>query len=125
MTTQTLSLALLEQNFLGVAWDGDALAAVLAGGLSLVTLVWTIVSFFLTRGRLSKFEKRSLEQEREAGVREQHRLEMNDGISYVLGKSKQSQEIGLTMLEHLRGAEWATDDDRLKVAAVLNVIGES
>ena len=109
----------------GIPWDGDALAAVLAGGIALATLLWTLAAFFLTRHRLSAFESRSLELQTEVAVRDQHRLQLNDGIGYALGKSEESQQIGLTLLEELKGAAWATDDDRLRVAAVLNAIGVS
>ena len=98
--------------------SGDVLAA----GLSLATLLWTLVSFFLTRGRLSRFEARSLAESMEIANREQHRRELNDGIGYVLARDTKSRAIGLIMLEQLARASWVTDDDRAKVTAVMRTV---
>ena len=56
--------------------------------------------------------------------RDQHRLELNDGIGYLLAADEQSRAIGLFMLEELRRARWTTDDDRAEVAAVIRVAKE-
>lgn len=99
--------------------NGELLAATLAAGTSLVTLLWSLVSFFLTRLRLSRFERRSLDEARELANREQHRRELNDGIGYLLANDDQSRAIGLIILQQLERATWTTNDDRAKVAAVV------
>ena len=102
---------------------GDVLA-ILTATLSSITLAWTIASFAFTRGRLSAFEERTLRHQREFAVRDQHWRELTGAIDYALGISRASQTIGLTILRHLAAAAWVTNDDRLKVAAVLAVIEE-
>ncbi|MCU1423040.1 MAG: hypothetical protein JWN36_2691 [Microbacteriaceae bacterium] len=106
----------------GAPWDSTFAAAVVAGVIGLLTLAGTFVQLIVTRSRLSRFERTLLADQKEVAVRQQHRLELNDGIRYVLGKGMRSREIGFTMLGDLMGASWATDDDRLKVAAVLSAI---
>ena len=102
----------------------SSVAALVAAGLSLATLLWSLVSFFLTRLRLSRFEARSLDEAKELANREQHRRELNDGIGYLLARDGKSRTVGAIMLEELKRARWATDDDRLKVAAVLRAAKE-
>lgn len=96
----------------------------MAAGISLLTLVWSLVAFILTRSRLSRFERRSLDEARDLANREQHRRELNDGIGYLLARDDQSRAIGLIMPEELQRARWTTDDDRAKVAAVIRLAKE-
>ena len=107
----------------GAVNDASVLAGA-AAGISLLTLLWSLVAFILTRSRLSGFERRSLDEARELANREQHRREINDGTSYLLARDDQSRAIGLTMLEELQRSRWTTDDDRAKVAAVIRVAKE-
>ena len=102
----------------------EMLATLLAAGFSLLTLRWSLVSFVLTRSRLSRFERRSLDEARDLANREQHRRELNDGIGYLLARDDQSRVIGRIMLEELQRAQWTTDDDRAKVAAVVEAVTE-
>ena len=102
----------------------EMLATLLAAGFSLLTLLWSLVSFVLTRSRLSRFERRSLDEARDLANREQHRRELNDGIGYLLARDDQSRVIGRIMLEELQRAQWTTDDDRAKVAAVVEAVTE-
>lgn len=104
--------------------SGELLAAGLAATISLTTLLWSLVSFFLTRLRLSRFERRSLDESRELANREQHRRELNDGIGYLLARQEESRAIGFIILEQLERATWTTDDDRIKVAAVMRAVTE-
>lgn len=104
--------------------SSELIAAAVAAGTSLATLLWSLLSFFLTRLRLSRFERRSLDESRELANREQHRRELNDGIGYLLSVHEESRAIGFTILEQLERATWATDDDRIKVAAVMRAVTE-
>jgi len=78
----------------GAPWDSTFAAAVVAGVIGLLTLAGTFVQLIVTRSRLSRFERTLLADQKEAAVRQQHRLELNDGIGYVLGKGVRSREIG-------------------------------
>lgn len=103
--------------------DAGVLAG-LAAGISLLTLLWSLVAFILTRSRLSRFERRSLDEARDLANREQHRRELNDAIGYLVARDDQSRAIGRIMLTELEHAEWTTDGDRAKVAAVIRVARE-
>ena len=107
----------------GAVSNASAFAGV-AAGISLLTLLWSLVAFILTRSRLSRFERRSLDEARELANREQHRRELNDGIGYLLARDDQSRAIGLINLEQLKHATWATDQDKVKVAAVIGSVVE-
>lgn len=102
----------------------DGALATLTATLSALTFAWTIASFAFTRGRLSAFEDRTLRHQREFAARDQHWRELSGAINYALENSKAAQTIGITILRHLASAPWVTNDDRLKVAAVLAVIEE-
>ncbi len=102
----------------------EMLATLLAAGFSLLALLWSLVAFILTRSRLSRFERRSLDEARDLANREQHRRELNDGIGYLLARDDQSRAIGLIMLEQLERATWATDADKFTVAEVLRSVVE-
>lgn len=50
--------------------SSELIAAAVAAGTSLATLLWSLSSFFLTRLRLSRFERRSLDETRDLANRE-------------------------------------------------------
>ena len=92
--------------------------------ISVLTLAWTVAAFALTRRRLSAFETRTLQLQREFAARDHHWHELTGAIDYALGKTRSSKAIGLTILRRLPAADWASNDDRLKVAEVLAAIQE-
>ena len=89
-----------------------------ATGVGIVTLGWTVASFLLTRRRLSRFERGTLV----AQSRTEHHSQLIAWIQLFLSDDRQSQELSVKMLRLLAGATWATDEDRVKVAEVLDVI---
>ncbi len=101
---------------LGLPWDADTLTAIVA----VAALLWSAFNFFWARHRMSVFEARSIDD----ADRDQHRLQLNDATWYALSSDPKFQKVGLARLAQLKVASWATDEDRLTTAAVLDAIAE-
>jgi hypothetical protein len=92
--------------------------AAIAAAVGVLTFGWTVASFLLTRKRLSRFESKTLESQSRA----EHHSQLTTWIQLFLSDDRQSQEVSVNMLKLLKTASWATDEDRFKVVAVLDVI---
>jgi hypothetical protein len=92
----------------GAPWDSTFAAAVVAGILALLGLVWGVIAFFITQAGTTR-----------VSARKEWRERFDVALVWTLSTSKVRQKLGMEQISSLTTAKWVTKQDRdLAISAV-------